>query len=193
MLAIVTPEVARARRGGLPALGGRRPRVVGRVAAADADGVGRLRIRVGAGRRGRSPSVPASSLADDAPRYERRSRRPPTSSARRADDPAGSPAPADCGADLLRAPLRPLLDLSPVRPPALPQHRASGPGEADAAVLKLAAPGRRLDRQGPRARAPTPTRAGARSIPAPGPRRPSPSRRSTSPAPAPDRSRSSTA
>ena len=44
--------------------------VVGRVTAPDADGVGQLRVLEGPDRRVLA-EVPATSLADDAPRYER--------------------------------------------------------------------------------------------------------------------------
>src|SRR5437660_4463532 len=45
--------------------------------------------------------VPASSLHDAAPAYDRPQQAPAEAAIRRADDPASRPAPADAGADLL--------------------------------------------------------------------------------------------
>jgi phosphoribosylformylglycinamidine synthase len=83
--------------------------------------------------------VPAASLHEDAPRYDRPMARPADQDARLADDPAALPAPKDCGADL--------LDL--LADPAwiyrqydhqLFLNTVEGPG-GDAAVLRLKAPG----------------------------------------------------
>jgi len=138
MLAIVTPEALErveevCRRWEVTAT------VVGRVAASDPDGVGRLRIRLGP--QGEVVAeLPAASLADGAPRYERPIAPPADLERRRADDPGRLPAPADCGSDLLRL----LYDPSWVfgqYDHQLFLNTVRGPGEADAAVLKLAAPG----------------------------------------------------
>ena len=138
MLAIVTPEALErveevCRRWEVTAA------VVGRVAAPDADGVGRLRVRLGP--EGEVVGeLPAGSLADGAPRYERPIAPPADLGHRRADDPGRLPAPADCGSDLLRL----LYDPSWVfrqYDHQLFLNTVCGPGEADAAVLKLAAPG----------------------------------------------------
>jgi phosphoribosylformylglycinamidine synthase len=94
MLAIVTPDtldrvLAVCRRWEV------RATVVGRVTAS-----GRLRILDGWD----GPvlaDVPATSLHEDAPVYARPMAPPADLEARRADDPARLPAPADCGSDLL--------------------------------------------------------------------------------------------
>ncbi len=109
--------------------------MIGTVVAPDADGVGRLRVREGRD----GPLVaelPAASLSAGAPRYER-----PMSPPREAEglDPAGLPAP-DCAADLLE------LVLDPAWVYRQYDHQlfcntVIGPGEGDAAVLRLAAPG----------------------------------------------------
>ncbi len=83
--------------------------------------------------------VPAATLHEDAPRY-RRPRRPPDGlDARRADDPARLPPPADCGSDLLAL----LVDRSWVYRQYDHQlflNTVVTPG-GDAALLRLAAPG----------------------------------------------------
>ena len=114
-------------------------RVVGRVTAPDPDGVGRLRVRSGAG----GPvvaEVPARSLADGAPRYDRPAAPPADLAERRAADPALLSAPDDTGADLLAL----LVDPSFVYRQYDHQlflNTVLGPGEAHATVLRLAAPG----------------------------------------------------
>jgi phosphoribosylformylglycinamidine synthase len=94
MLAIVTPDtidrvLAVCRRWEV------RATVIGRVT-----GSGRLRILDGWD----GPAladVPAATLHEDAPVYQRPMAPPSGLAARRADDPSRLPAPADCGPDLL--------------------------------------------------------------------------------------------
>ena len=134
MLAIVHPEdldavLAVSRRWEV------RATVVGRVTRG-----GRLRILDGPG--ADAPvlaDVPASSLHDDAPRYNRPLRAPDERDARRADDPSRLPPPADAGADLLGM----LFDTTWVWSQYDHQlflNTVEGPG-GDAAVLRLKAPG----------------------------------------------------
>jgi phosphoribosylformylglycinamidine synthase len=112
---------------------------IGVVTAPDAEGVGRLRILDGP----EGPVVadmPASSLADDAPLYDRPLAPPADLVERRADDPSRLPAPSDPGQDLLEL----LADAAPVYRQYDHQlflNTVIGPGEGDATVLKLAAPG----------------------------------------------------
>ena len=144
MLAIVTPEDWPA----VAAVCARwevRATVIGRVTQpvpgdGDGDGgsVGRLRVRDGLD----GPvlaDVPAASLADGAPVYDR-PKAPPTDRDRRAaDDPVRLPPPADCGADLLAL----LADPSWVYRQYDHQlflNTVVGPG-GDAALLRLAGPG----------------------------------------------------
>jgi phosphoribosylformylglycinamidine synthase II len=83
--------------------------------------------------------VPAASLHDDAPVYDRPRRRPADLDARRADDPARTlPAPVDCASDLLSL----LADTSWVWSQYDHQlflNTIEGPG-GDASVLRLKAP-----------------------------------------------------
>ena len=83
--------------------------------------------------------VPAASLSDDAPLYDRPMAPPADLMRRQADDPASLPAPADCTDDLLAM----VLDASWVfrqYDHDLLLNTVVGPG-GDAAVLRLAAPG----------------------------------------------------
>ena len=83
--------------------------------------------------------VPAASLEEDAPRYDRPRAQPADLDRRRGDDPARLPAPADCGADLLEM----LMDPSWVYRQYDHQlflNTVEAPG-GDAAVLRLKAPG----------------------------------------------------
>jgi phosphoribosylformylglycinamidine synthase subunit PurL len=111
---------------------------VGTVTAPDAAGTGW--VRVFDRRDGElCAAVPAASLADEAPRY-RRPLSPPDPDGLRADDPDDCEASKDEGADLLAL----LDDPAPIYTQY--DHRlflntVLGPGEADATVLKLAAPG----------------------------------------------------
>ena len=90
--------------------------------------------------------VPAASLDEDAPRYERAVAPPADLAERQADDPARLPAPADCGADLLQL----IFDPSWVfrqYDHQLFLNTVVAPG-GDAAVLRLAAPGLPPSRKG---------------------------------------------
>ena len=83
--------------------------------------------------------VPAGTLHDDAPRYRRPLQPPADLAARRADDPARLPAPADCGPAVLEM----LADTSWVWSQYDHQlflNTVEGPG-GDAAVLRLKSPG----------------------------------------------------
>ena len=140
MLAIVTPEgLARVQE--LCARWEVRATVVGRVTepaiGPDGEPIGVLRIRKGFDGE-IVAEVPAASLADDAPLYNRPLERPSDLDARRADDPArlGS---ADLGADL-RALLRDPAWVWRQYDHQLFLNTVTGPG-ANAALLRLAGPG----------------------------------------------------
>jgi phosphoribosylformylglycinamidine synthase subunit PurL len=112
---------------------------IGTVTAPDASGTGWLRVVDGASGEVYA-AVPAASLADGAPRYQRSLAPPPDLADRRADDPDALASPEDAGADLLAL----LDDPSPIYTQY--DHRlflntVLGPGEGDATVLKLAGPG----------------------------------------------------
>lgn len=135
MLAIVAPQSfdaveAVCRRWGVEAS------VVGTVTAADDSKPGRLRVREGA-THAVVADIPASSLADGAPRYRRPAAPPPD--ADRGSGPDELERPGDIGAEIVAL----IDDPSPVY--SQYDHRlflntVLGPGEADATVLKLAAP-----------------------------------------------------
>ena len=121
-----------------------RAAVVGRVTAPGPDGVGRLRVFEGwAG-----PvlaDVPAPSLSEDAPVYDR-PRRPPPAPEGGAGDPSKEAGPADCGPDLLQL----LQDPSWIYRQYDHQlflNTVVAPG-GDAAVLRLKAPGLPPSRRG---------------------------------------------
>ncbi len=147
MLAIVTPDNWPAVRE-LCARWEVRASVVGHVVAAEAtpDGrrVGMLRVRDGFD----GPvlaEVPAASLADEAPLYDRPRERPSDLEATWADDPADEPA-GDPGADLLDL----LIDPAWVYRQYDSQlflNTVVGPGR-DAALLRLAGPGLPASRRG---------------------------------------------
>ncbi|HEX3393991.1 MAG TPA: phosphoribosylformylglycinamidine synthase subunit PurL [Acidimicrobiales bacterium] len=83
--------------------------------------------------------VPAASLHDDGPLYDRPLHQPADLEARRADDPSRLPAPADCGPALAVM----LVDTTWVSSQYDHQlflNTVEGPG-GDAAVLRLKAPG----------------------------------------------------
>jgi phosphoribosylformylglycinamidine synthase len=100
---------------------------------------GGLRILTTAGRDAEVlADVPAASLHEDAPLYERPIAAPTDLDARHADDPAALEAPADCGADLLAL----LADTSWVWSQYDHQlflNTVAGPG-GDATVLRLKHP-----------------------------------------------------
>ena len=137
MLAIVTPQDLDAvldvcRRWEV------RASVVGTVTAPDQEGQGRLRI-LDRPDGAVLADVPASSLHDDAPLYDRPATPPRDLDARRADDPSRLPPPADCAKDLLGL----LADYSSVYSQYDHQlflNTVEPPG-GDAAVLRLKAPG----------------------------------------------------
>jgi len=149
MLAIVTP-------GNWPAVADVcrrwevRATVVGRVTSPQAgpDGGpprGRLRILEGFGGSVLA-DVPAASLADEAPLYDRPRAEPVDLGARRADDPTGDEPCGDCGADLLSL----VADPSWVYRQYDHQlflNTVEGPG-GDAALLRLAGPGLPPSRRG---------------------------------------------
>jgi phosphoribosylformylglycinamidine synthase len=117
--------------------------VIGRVEPAPKDaGRGRgglLRIRAGMD----GPvlaEVPASSLADGAPLYERPMAPPGDLAARRSGGPASLPPPDDCGKDLLELLYDPAW-IYRQYDHQLFLNTVIGPGEGDAAVLRLAGPG----------------------------------------------------
>jgi len=137
MLAIVPPE-GMERVAEVCARWDVRATVVGRVRAPGPDGAGRLRIRDG----WEGPvlaDVPAASLSDDAPVYDRPRRPPAGLEACRDDDASGLAPPADCGADLLQL----LFDPSWIYRQYDHQlflNTVVAPG-GDASVLRLKAPG----------------------------------------------------
>jgi phosphoribosylformylglycinamidine synthase len=113
--------------------------------AADGSGGGRRRVLAGPGGEVLA-DVPAASLSDDAPLYDRPIAPPADRDARRADDPAALDPPADCGAEILAM----LADASWVwrqYDHQLFLNTVTGPG-GDAAVLRLAAPGLPPSRRG---------------------------------------------
>jgi phosphoribosylformylglycinamidine synthase len=131
MLAIVTPESWPA-VAAICAKWEVRATVIGTVTAPDPDGGGRLRIRDGAD----GPilaDVPAASLSDDAPLYDRPRRAPVRRTA-----PPPSP-PDDAAADLLTL-LRSARWVYRQYDHQLFLNTVVGPG-ADAALLRLAGPG----------------------------------------------------
>jgi len=83
--------------------------------------------------------MPAASLEEDAPRYDRPRAEPADRGARLADDPSRLPAPADCGADLLSL-LGDAAWAYRQYDHQLFLNTVEGPG-GDAAVLRLKAPG----------------------------------------------------
>jgi len=131
MLAIVTPESWPA-VAAICAKWEVRATVIGTVTEPDPAGGGRLRIRDG--RDGPVlADVPAASLSDDAPLYDRPRHAP---ARRRAEPPA---PPADCAADLL-ALLRSPRWVYRQYDHQLFLNTVEGPG-GDAALLRLAGPG----------------------------------------------------
>jgi phosphoribosylformylglycinamidine synthase len=149
MLAIVTPDSWPAvedvcRRWEV------RATVVGRVTEPVVDGaggppVGRLRVVDGFGGEVLA-DVPAASLADDAPLYDRARRAPDDLDRHRADDPTDAEPAGDCTADLLGL----MVDFAHVYRQYDHQlflNTVEGPG-GDAALLRLAGPGLPPSRRG---------------------------------------------
>ncbi len=133
MLAIVTPESWPA-VGAICARWEVRATVIGTVTAPDPAGGGRLRIRDG--REGPVlADVPAASLSDDAPLYDRPRRAPD----RLAAAPLAPPAAGECAGDLLEL-LRSARWVWSQYDHQLFLNTVAGPG-ADAALLRLAGPG----------------------------------------------------
>ena len=117
-----------------------------RPGSAAAGGGGRLRITDGPGGAVLA-DVPAASLADDAPLYDRPRAEPADRAGRAAADPSVVEAQADCGADVMAL----LADTSWVwrqYDHQLFLNTVVGPGGGDAAVLRLAAPGLPPSRRG---------------------------------------------
>jgi phosphoribosylformylglycinamidine synthase II len=113
--------------------------VVGRVTEGDPAGApGRLRVLDGAGGEVLA-DVPAASLTEGAPLYDRPRRPPADLEARRRDDPARLPEPEDCGAELLGMVADPAFVYRQYDH-QLFLNTVEGPG-GDAAVLRLGAPG----------------------------------------------------
>ena len=133
MLAIVTPEALDA-VADICATWEVRASVIGRVTEPDADGVGRLRIRDGFEGTVLA-DVPAASLSEDAPRYDR----PRVAPAPRPVTAEPAPDPDDCAGDvlgLLRSPQWVYRQYDH----QLFLNTVVGPG-ADAALLRLTGPG----------------------------------------------------
>ncbi len=133
MLAIVTPEAWPA-VAAICAKWEVRASVIGTVTAPDPAGGGRLRIRQGMA----GPvlaDVPAASLSDDAPLYDRPRRAPEAVT----PPPLAPPAAEECAADLL-ALLRSARWVWRQYDHQLFLNTVAGPG-ADAALLRLAGPG----------------------------------------------------
>ena len=135
MLAIVTPE-SWPEVAAICAKWEVRATVIGTVTEPEPDGGGRLRIRQGMD----GPvlaDVPAASLSDDAPLYDRPRQAPARPAVAPPAPPA--PAPADCAGDLL-ALLRSPGWVYRQYDHQLFLNTVVGPG-ADAALLRLAGPG----------------------------------------------------
>jgi len=112
--------------------------VVGRVCPVDDDGIGRLRIRSSASKEILA-ELPAASLTDGAPLYDRAMAPPPGFLTRQKDEPEKLQAPINCGGDLLSL----LYDPSWIYRQYDHQlflNTVFGPGEADACVLMLSSP-----------------------------------------------------
>jgi phosphoribosylformylglycinamidine synthase II len=117
--------------------------VIGRVVpvpAGEAGGRGGM-LRIRAGMSGPVlAEVPASSLADGAPLYNRPAAPPSDLAARQSGGPGSLPPPDDCGKDLLELLYDPAW-IYRQYDHQLFLNTVIGPGEGDAAVLRLAAPG----------------------------------------------------
>jgi phosphoribosylformylglycinamidine synthase subunit PurL len=114
--------------------------VIGRVTEPGSDGVGVLRVLDGPDGEVLA-SVPAASLADDAPLYSRPAAPPPDLAERRLPDTSlATEAPDDAGADLL-AVLGGGAWIFRQYDHQLFLNTVVGPGEGDATVLRLGGPG----------------------------------------------------
>jgi phosphoribosylformylglycinamidine synthase subunit PurL len=111
--------------------------VIGRVTEVGSDGVGRLRVLSGSEV---LADVPAGSLADDGPRYHRPIAPPSNREARGADDPRRFATEGNIDADLLALLSDPTWIFRQYDH-QLFVNTVFGPGEADAALLKLSGPG----------------------------------------------------
>jgi phosphoribosylformylglycinamidine synthase subunit PurL len=137
MLAIVTPEAWPA-VAAICAKWEVRATVVGVVTAPEPGRGGRLRVRDGM----EGPvlaDVPAASLSDDAPLYDRPREAPAGRAGTGADTEPEPPAAAECAADLVSL-LRSTRWVSRQYDHQLFLNTVAGPG-ADAALLRLAGPG----------------------------------------------------
>jgi phosphoribosylformylglycinamidine synthase len=119
-----------------------RASVIGKVTPGPADGGGRLRIMDGFDGEVLA-DVPAASLHEDAPLYERPMRPPADLDARRADRASSLPAPDDVGRDLLEL-LTDATWVSSQYDHQLFLNTVEGPG-GDATVLRLKHPTTGLD------------------------------------------------
>jgi phosphoribosylformylglycinamidine synthase II len=120
--------------------------VVGEVVAPEPGGEGLLRVRE---RRGGPPlaEVPARSLSDGAPLYDRPKAPPADLEERRGDEPSEDEPAGDSSAELLAL----VEDVAVVYRQydhELFCNTVLGPGDGDAVVLRLAAPGIRFDGRG---------------------------------------------
>jgi len=113
--------------------------VVGTVVAPEGDTEGELLVHEGK----KGPivgRVPAASLADKAPLYDRPRHPPADLDERRLDDPGCLDPPEDCGEDLLRLVIDPGAVITQYDH-QLFGNTVLGPGDGDATVLRLAGPG----------------------------------------------------
>jgi len=111
--------------------------VIGRVTEVGSDGVGRLRVLSGSEV---IADVPAGSLADDGPRYHRPIAPPSDRDERASDDPRRYAIKENIDADLLALLSDPTWIFRQYDH-QLFVNTVFGPGEADAALLKLSGPG----------------------------------------------------
>jgi phosphoribosylformylglycinamidine synthase len=119
-----------------------RASVIGKVTPGPADGGGRLRIMDGFDGEVLA-DVPAASLHEDAPRYERPCTPPIDLAVQRDDTPVSLPAPADVGSDLLDL-LADTTWVSSQYDHQLFLNTVEGPG-GDATVLRLKHPTTGID------------------------------------------------
>jgi phosphoribosylformylglycinamidine synthase len=113
--------------------------VIGRITPPDAHGRGLLRITEGEGGAVLA-TVPAASLADEAPLYDRPLSEPADLAARRRPDASLLVAPRDAAADLIALVCDPRWIVEQYDH-QLFLNTVVGPGEGDATVLRLGGPG----------------------------------------------------